>query len=445
MFLASASKSFSYSVATRVVAHLAQGLDAARVRRFLVYMRDCPELILLLMAGSVVGAQTCVANRRYSTDEIADLCRRFGFEHVMADVPMSIDNVRSHYLSDMVPPKEFNMNSMAIPRLSDDPDARHIVLTTGTTGTPKGAVYAWRDLVAQIRQRPDQRSVTFLLAYQMNHFAGIQMMLHALCNRAALVMAESLQMPDVAWAAKNFNVDAISATPTFWRMLCSYVASHSDRLSLKQVTVGGEAVTDDLLAKLETCFPGVPVAQVYASTEMGSTFSVRDGKAGFPVSLLNRNSGEVQLRVVDGELQIRAQHSMLGYVGDSSSTQGEWFATGDLVAIQGDRVVFLGRKSEVINVGGVKVHPVEIEKVINQVPGVFAVRVSGRPNPVTGQIVVAQVVIAPDSNGKEEEMGAAIRSACKVLDRYMQPRLIEFVSNLPTANQKLMRRPESES
>ncbi|HEY6473937.1 MAG TPA: class I adenylate-forming enzyme family protein, partial [Acidimicrobiales bacterium] len=199
-------------------------------------------------------------------------------------------------------------------------------------------------------------------------------------------------------------------------------------------------------------FPDAKVSQVYASTEFGSITSVRDGKPGLAVSSLHSESNpESNVRVEDGELWVRAGAGMLGYAGESpdpdadaeSSGGSEWRRTGDLVEIVDDRVMFRGRKSEVINVGGVKVHPLPVEDRITGLDSVALARVFGRPNKLTGAIVAAEIVPVGGVEAADlEAIRAQIKSAVADLPRAWQPRSVTFVDAIETKGGKTIRRME---
>jgi acyl-coenzyme A synthetase/AMP-(fatty) acid ligase len=133
---------------------------------------------------------------------------------------------------------------------------------------------------------------------------------------------------------------------------------------------------------------------------------------------------------------------MLGYYGEPPVDADGWRATGDLVEVEGDRILFRGRSSEIINVGGVKVHPLPIEERVSAVPGVDMARVYGRPNPMTGAIVALEVVAAPGAD--RDEVDAAIRAACADLPAAARPRNIRFVDSVTTAGSKIVRRTTGE-
>jgi acyl-CoA synthetase (AMP-forming)/AMP-acid ligase II len=209
---------------------------------------------------------------------------------------------------------------------------------------------------------------------------------------------------------------------------------------LRQVTLGGEAVPSALIAQLTATFPTARISQNYGATEMGQNITVRDGIAGLPLSVLDEG-GDVVFKIVDGELWVRSKSAMLGYFGKERVDADAWRATGDLVEVVGERIMFRGRKSEVINVGGVKVHPLPIEELVSDVEGVALVHAFGRRNPMVGQIVALEVV--PVEGADEETLRDAIRAACAALPPAARPRSIKFVPTMDTAGNKLARGSES--
>jgi len=236
-----------------------------------------------------------------------------------------------------------------------------------------------------------------------------------------------------------------SATPTFWRFLLAELAAGDEPAPvLEQVTLGGEAVPGALLAELRRVFPAARISQIYAANESGSVRSVRDERNGLPLSALaDEPHADVALKIVADELWVRSRIGMLGYYGEDPVDPDEWRPTGDLVEVVNGRVYFRGRRSEIINVGGTKVHPLPIEERISGVQGVRAVRVYGRRNALTGSIVAAEVVA--DERADREDLADRIRAACAQLPDAARPRSIRFVDVLETTGDKLARRGRQET
>jgi acyl-coenzyme A synthetase/AMP-(fatty) acid ligase len=331
-----------------------------------------------------------------------------------------------------------------------------LIRTTGTTGAPKAARHDWRVLsrtVSGVRPAPDQR---WLLAYGPQQFAGVQVLLHTMASQATLVAPFPRLPRDSLQAMLDEKVTCVSATPTFWRFLLAEARNRKvDLPDLRQITLGGEAVPPDLLDDLRHLFPEATVSQVYASTEFGSITSVRDGRPGIPLSALHGedNPGS-NVRVQHGELWVRADAGMLGYAGNNGTEEdagieetagghgepGNWRPTGDLVEIVGDRVLFRGRDSEVINVGGVKVHPLPVEERILALPDVEAARVYGRPSKLTGAIVAVDIVPTGGTAVTDlDEVRRAVNEVVADLPRACRPRSVSLVDAIQTRGGKTVR------
>jgi acyl-CoA synthetase (AMP-forming)/AMP-acid ligase II len=179
------------------------------------------------------------------------------------------------------------------------------------------------------------------------------------------------------------------------------------------------------LKRLHDLFPGVVLSQTYGMSELG----VLRAKSKGSESLFVKIGGEgFETKIVDNTLWIRATSAMLGYLNAPSPFDAEgWMNTGDEVEVDGEYIRFLGRRSEVINVGGEKVYPVEIENVLMEMPNVRDVTVHGQPNPLTGQMVVARVQLK--SPEPLVEFRNRVREFCRGrLAKYKIPAKIELVS-----------------
>ena len=239
---------------------------------------------------------------------------------------------------------------------------------------------------------------------------------------------------------RRLGVTHASATPTYWRFLLAELRADGGPVpDLRQVTLGGEAVPASVMEQLQSTFPHARISQVYAASEFGSSGSMRDVRPGLSIDVLERGeAADVDMRIIEGELWVRSRTGMLGYYGEESVDPDGWRPTGDLVEIDGDRIHFRGRASEVINVGGVKVHPLPIEERIGGVRAVDVARVWSRPNPLTGAIVAVDVVAAPGSD--HERIREDIRAACEDLPPAARPRSIRFVTDIATLGSKILRR-----
>jgi acyl-CoA synthetase (AMP-forming)/AMP-acid ligase II len=198
---------------------------------------------------------------------------------------------------------------------------------------------------------------------------------------------------------------------------------------------------------LHGVFPQAGIGHAYASTEAGVAFEVDDGHAGFPADFLEHDRDGVELKLVDGALRIRSSRTAQRYLGAQHPglRDGDGFVdTGDMVERRGDRYVFAGRRGGIINVGGLKIHPEEIEAVINRHPQVRMSLVRPKQSPVTGAIVIADVVLKADCAraGGEQQIKNDILALCREsLPRYKVPAAISIVPALDVgATGKLARR-----
>jgi acyl-CoA synthetase (AMP-forming)/AMP-acid ligase II len=214
------------------------------------------------------------------------------------------------------------------------------------------------------------------------------------------------------------------------------------RIDPQYVRLSGEIVDDALLEALRALYPRARIEHAYASTEAGVILVVEDGQAGFPVSLLAR-SGAVEMKIVDSALCVRSNGCALRFLPPDASplTDRDGFVdTGDMVEQRGDRLYFVGRRGGVINVGGAKVHPEEVEAVLNAIATVRASRAFARKSPITGAVVFADVVLHDPREphaAREKELLDACRAR---LPRHMVPAGLRFVSDLPiTDGGKLVR------
>lgn len=311
------------------------------------------------------------------------------------------------------------------------------ILTSGTTGKPKAVEHTWSSLTRPVRKIAGSHP-TWLLTYRPHLYAGLQVMLQCLVNQGSLVMAgDQADADDVARLAADANVTFASATPSYWRWFLTLAGSESlQSMPLKQITLGGEAVDQATLNALQRVFADVRVVHIYATTELGRCFSVTDGKAGFPAKFLDQASADgVEMKIDDGELVVRSANGMAGYdrttiVAVDTCQAGDWFRTGDLVAMEADRVFFVGRKTDMINVGGNKVYPLEVETVIRSVPGVVDTRVFGEASSIMGELVKCELVISSDHDPADVE--AAVRKkTLSELNSFQRPRFIAIVDEIP--------------
>jgi acyl-coenzyme A synthetase/AMP-(fatty) acid ligase len=321
-----------------------------------------------------------------------------------------------------------------------------LMLTSGTLGLPKIVGHTLEGLTGAIAADGPARGARPVWAtfYDIRRYGGLQIFLRAIVGGGSMILSEPGEpVADHVARLKANAVTHISGTPSHWRKLLMSGAACA--FSPRYVRLSGEIADQAVLDGLHQAFPSASIGHAYASTEAGVGFAVNDRLEGFPADLIGANRDGVEMKVGDGCLRIRSRRAAHAYVGRSAAvlTDEEGFVdTGDMVELRGDRYHFVGRRGGIINIGGQKVHPEEIEAVINRHDEVRMSRVRARKSPITGAIVVADVVLTEGCDlSRSEEIRRKIIADCKAsLAAHKVPAMIKFVEKLDiTAAGKLAR------
>lgn len=321
-----------------------------------------------------------------------------------------------------------------------------VMLTSGTSGVPKMAVHSLASLIAPIGAGQGlDGAVVWGTFYDIRRYGGLQIFLRAIIGGASLVLSCAGEpIADHLIRLGRCGVTHLSGTPSHWRR--ALMSSEIKKISPRYVRLSGEIADQAILDSLRAMFPEATVGHAYASTEAGVAFEVNDGVAGFPADFLDNDRDGVELKLVDGALRIRSPRTAQRYLGAQPALRDHdgFVDTGDMVERRGDRYVFAGRRGGIINVGGLKIHPEEIEAVINRHPQVRMSLVRPKQNPVTGAVVIADVVLKADCarSGGEQQIKNDILALCReALPRHKVPASISIVPALDVAaTGKLARR-----
>jgi len=319
-------------------------------------------------------------------------------------------------------------------------DTEWVMFTSGTSGAPKMVVHTLAGLTGAIkRNAAHDAPVVWATFYDIRRYGGLQIFFRALIDGASLVLSsadESVGDHLVRLGARA--VTHISGTPSHWRRVL--MSPQARAMAPGYVRLSGEIADQPVLDNLAAAYPQARVGHAYASTEAGVGFDVNDGRAGFPASLIGRLPSGVELKVEDGTLRVRSDRTALGYVGTGAPVLADrdgFVDTGDMVELRDGRYYFVGRRNGVINVGGLKVNPEEVEAVINRHPQVRMSLVRARKNPITGALVVADVVLRDardDGDAGLDALKSEILQLCREgLAKHKVPAAIRVVPTLAVA------------
>ena len=310
-----------------------------------------------------------------------------------------------------------------------------LLLTSGTTGVPKLVQHSFTGLTAAIRPRgAPGRPLVWSTFYDIRRYGGLQIFLRAILGSGSLVLSDASEpVSATLHRLGRAGVTHLSGTPSHWRR--ALMSPAIAEIAPTYVRLSGEIADQTILDGLRQTFPQADIGHAYASTEAGVGFEVDDGLAGFPASFVGREGADVEMKVEQGSLRIRSARAASRYVGsvDLALKDPDGFVdTGDMVEEREGRFYFVGRRGGIINVGGLKVHPEEVEAIINGHPAVRMSLCQGRRNPITGAIVIASVVLtSPAPTSDEERLRREILGHCRSsLPPHKVPALLRFVDTL---------------
>ncbi len=327
-----------------------------------------------------------------------------------------------------------------------------VMLTSGTTGAPKMVIHSRAGLTGAITRKPGgNRPVVWGTFYDIRRYGGLQIFFRALLGTGSLVLSSAGEdVGDHLRRLAGHGVTHQSGTSSHWRRVL--MSPDARIIDPDYVRLSGEVADQNILDSLRKAYPRAEIGHAYASTEAGVGFEVTDGLEGFPAALMDR-CGEVEMKVEDGSLRIRSIRTASRYVGAGAARLADregFVDTDDMVERRGDRYYFNGRRSGVINVGGLKVHPEEVEAVINRHGRVRMSLVKAKANPITGSIVVADVVLnegdasSPEADASHATLKNEILQICRdELPQHKVPVLVRFIPELDVTEAGKLARPHA--
>jgi acyl-coenzyme A synthetase/AMP-(fatty) acid ligase len=313
-----------------------------------------------------------------------------------------------------------------IKNLQDSYYSGLVLFSSGSTGKPKAMIHNFDNLVEHYKDKKE-KSLNMILFLMFDHIGGLNTLLNILSVGATMIIPENRNADDVCKLLQDYKIRVLPSSPTFLNLiLMSKSHEKYDLKSLRMITYGTEAMPDSLLTRLKEAFPKTKFLQTFGTSETGiANTSSKSSNSTF----MKIDDPELEYKIVDNELWLKSKTQVMGYLNSSmdSFTEDGWFKTGDLVETTDDGYLkIIGRNKEVINVGGEKVLPNEVESIVLSIPQIEDVMVYGEQNIITGQSVICDLVLKESLEPKE--IKKIVRKYCKdKLDSYKVPTKVNIV------------------
>ena len=304
-----------------------------------------------------------------------------------------------------------------------------ILFSSGSVGKPKAMIHDLTTLALTFANKR-QKSICMMVFLMFDHIGGMNTLLNALSMGSHMVFPDIREPDHVAGLIEKYKVRVLPASPTFLNlMVMASVQEKRDLSSLRMITYGTETMPQTLLNRLKELFPRTRLLQTFGTSETGIANVISKSSSSAYMRIEDPNC---EHKIVNGELWLRSKTQISGYLNASSDsfTEDGWFNTGDLVEVNENGFFkVVGRSNEVINVGGEKVLPSEIEGVLLQMSEIDDCVVYSKPNAITGQTVAANIVtcdpIAP------RELRKLIRFFCRErLAAYKVPTTVKIIDHV---------------
>ena len=292
-----------------------------------------------------------------------------------------------------------------------------VFFSSGTTGRPKAILHDLNIFLERYsKSRPAYKTLNFLL---FDHIGGLNTLFHTLFNKGQVIIPYSRTVPEVINDIEKYNVELLPTTPTFLRMLTMDQDLNAKRLkSLKVITYGAEIMDENTLKRLNKLLPNVTLKQTYGMSEISILRVKPESNNSLWIKI---DSKELQTKIIEKVLYIKAKTKMFGYLNHKSPFDKDgWYNTNDLVEKKDNFIKIIGRSTNIISIGGLKILPSEIERIALKHPLIKNVKAKGVKNPITGQHI--EVICEPQKKISSDILKKKLRNHFNLnLDSAIRP------------------------
>ena len=286
-----------------------------------------------------------------------------------------------------------------------------VLFSSGSTGKPKAMIHNLDNLINSYKDKREKK-MNMLVFLMFDHIGGLNTLFNVLSMGAALIIPEDRDAGTICTLIEKYRIAVLPSSPTFLNLILMSGEHQNHNLkSLRMITYGTEAMPESLLIRLKEAFPRVRLLQTFGTSETGISTTASKSSDSLYMKI---DDADQEYKIVDNELWLRSKTQVLGYLNASMDafTEDGWFKTGDLVEqVEDGYLKIIGRNKEVINVGGEKVLPAEVESVILSHPDIDDCMVHGAANVITGETVVVDVVSHTDKDART--LKKELRSFCR--------------------------------
>lgn len=367
-------------------------------------------------------------------------CNETALKESMADIKINAEILEfpnSKFPNSKFPNLEFletnDKKHAIIENLFRQKHAGLVLFSSGSTGKPKAMVHDLDTLISSFEAKKP-RKLNMLLFLLFDHIGGINTLLNILATLSTAIIPRERNSDEICALIEKYKISVLPSNPTFLNLiLMSNAYKKYDLSSLKMITYGTEAMSESLLARLKATFKKVKFLQTFGTSETGILNTSSKSSSSTYIKL-----NDAEYKTINGELWIKSKTQILGYLNADMSAfkasfEDGWFKTGDLVLRDAEYLKIVGRVKELINIGGKKALPSEIESVIMELENIADCVVYGEQNAITGQSVSCDVVLK--NTMAKDELKKLIRSTCaSKLERYKIPSKINVVEKIAFTN-----------